>query len=222
MKTRTLTGTVEDLTGQPYRGLNIPIKLIPMGLSAGQLVNVPQGTTTVVTDHWGQFSADLWVGNWSLTPYSYTLRLPGEEVPFFFLPGAPIDLAEIRAMQATEIDPKVMAAMLAQVISDPKAQAGTMPASDMYTQLMLRFQADLQAVIADAVKDQAGDLHYEHLDNKDFASDTWVVKHGLGKYPSVQCKDEMGKEFDGTVTHNSKKQLTIRFDGPRTGTADCN
>ncbi len=222
MKTRTLTGTVNDLTGQPYKGLNIPITLVPLSMSYDQMTNVPQGVTMVTTDPWGQFSADLWVGDWALHQYYYSLRLPGEEVPFYFLAGAPIDLAEIRKMQSTEIDPKVLGLFVAHLLNNDPQAAARMPASDVYQQLLVRLQTDMYAVIDARIAKLKGDLNYKHLDNENFAEQVWTVRHKLGKEPSVDCFGADGGEIKGKVKHTNDSQLTITFDEPVSGIALCN
>ena len=53
-------------------------------------------------------------------------------------------------------------------------------------------------------------------------SDTWVVVHNLGKYPSVTVIDSAGTQFITQVEYNSKNQLTIYMNSATTGKAYLN
>lgn len=55
-----------------------------------------------------------------------------------------------------------------------------------------------------------------------FSSDSVVVVHNFGKYPSVTVIDSAGDEVIGDVVHNSANQLTITFSASLTGTVYCN
>ena len=54
------------------------------------------------------------------------------------------------------------------------------------------------------------------------ASDTWVVEHNLGRYPSVAVIDSAGTQFIVQVEYNSKNKLTIYMNGSTTGKAYLN
>ena len=49
------------------------------------------------------------------------------------------------------------------------------------------------------------------------ASNTWVVTHNLGKFPSVVIQDSAGTQFLAPVYYNSANQLTISMNGATTG-----
>lgn len=54
-----------------------------------------------------------------------------------------------------------------------------------------------------------GDATYFHTQS--VAVDTWVVEHGLGKYPAVTVLNVDGVEIFPQITHNSNLQTTIVF-----------
>jgi hypothetical protein len=54
-----------------------------------------------------------------------------------------------------------------------------------------------------------GDKNYVH--DQATASDTWVVVHMLGKYPSVVVVDSAGSVWEGGVTYTDLDHLTITF-----------
>ena len=68
------------------------------------------------------------------------------------------------------------------------------------------------------------DKHYTH--DQTTSSDSWVVDHGLGKYPTVQVSTELAggtSQLGHTnITHNSTNQLTITFSAEYIGKAHCN
>ena len=53
-------------------------------------------------------------------------------------------------------------------------------------------------------------------------SDTWVITHNLGKYPSVTIVDSAGTQYLTQVEYNSKNQLTIYMNNAMTGKAYLN
>jgi hypothetical protein len=54
------------------------------------------------------------------------------------------------------------------------------------------------------------------------ASDTWFIKHNLGKYPSVSLVDSAGTQFDADVEYNDENTCTVRMNGATTGKAFLN
>lgn len=54
------------------------------------------------------------------------------------------------------------------------------------------------------------------------ASDTWVIEHNMGKYPSVSLVDSAGTQFDADVEYNSENICTVRMNGATTGKAFLN
>lgn len=66
----------------------------------------------------------------------------------------------------------------------------------------------------------SGDKHYEH--QQSVASNTWVIVHGLGKYPSVICFDSSHDEIEGGVTYQGLNQVTVAFSSPTGGYAYLN
>lgn len=51
---------------------------------------------------------------------------------------------------------------------------------------------------------------------------TWVIVHGLNKYPSVTTFDSAGSEIKGAVHYDSLNQVTVSFAGGFSGTATLN
>ncbi len=64
------------------------------------------------------------------------------------------------------------------------------------------------------------DLTYVH--NQAVPSATWVVAHGLGKYPAVTVIDSSGSEVEGDVIYDSVNQTTLVFSAAFSGTATFN
>ena len=54
-----------------------------------------------------------------------------------------------------------------------------------------------------------GDITFTH--NQNSTSDTWVITHGLDRFPSVTVVNNSDAIVIGTVVYNSNKQLTITF-----------
>jgi hypothetical protein len=66
----------------------------------------------------------------------------------------------------------------------------------------------------------AVDRHYAHTQS--VAASTWIVNHGLGKYPSVTVVDSAGDECLGDVRHNGLNQTTLTFSAAFSGAAYFN
>jgi hypothetical protein len=54
-----------------------------------------------------------------------------------------------------------------------------------------------------------GNITYTHTQSS--VSDTWVVTHNLGRFPSVTVVDSGDTVVFGTVVYNSSNQLTVTF-----------
>lgn len=65
-----------------------------------------------------------------------------------------------------------------------------------------------------------GPSTYVHTQN--IAQDTWVISHGLGRYPSVAVVDSALNVVVGDVTYDSTNQVTVRFSAAFGGTAYLN
>lgn len=61
-----------------------------------------------------------------------------------------------------------------------------------------------------------------YVHDQALSSNTWVVEHNLGKYPSVTVVDSAGTQFIVQVEYNSKNKLTIYMNGATTGKAYLN
>lgn len=62
----------------------------------------------------------------------------------------------------------------------------------------------------------------DHRHNQTSASSSWVINHNLNKYPSVISFDSTGSQAIGSITYNSKNQLTITFSASFSGAAYLN
>lgn len=66
----------------------------------------------------------------------------------------------------------------------------------------------------------SGDLHYTHYQAS--ASDTWIIVHNLGKYPSVTVTDSAGNPAVGSTTYLDLNSLRITFSSALAGEAFLN
>ena len=64
------------------------------------------------------------------------------------------------------------------------------------------------------------DKNYIHTQSQ--SSNTWVIAHNLGKYPSVTVINSAGDEVVGDVKYDSQNQVTVTFKGAFKGTAILN
>ena len=64
-------------------------------------------------------------------------------------------------------------------------------------------------ILSDEFGDEGADKHYVH--NQIASSDTWVIIHNLGKFPSVSVVDSAGTLVRGVIVYNSLNQCTITF-----------
>ena len=55
----------------------------------------------------------------------------------------------------------------------------------------------------------AGSATYAH--NQNSVSNTWVIVHNLGKFPSVTVVDSGGTVVTGNVVYDSNNQITLTF-----------
>ena len=61
---------------------------------------------------------------------------------------------------------------------------------------------------------------YYHV--QDVLSDSWTVKHKLGRHPVVHVEDVSGNVVYGDIQHRNNDVITITFAVPFSGTAFCN
>lgn len=61
-----------------------------------------------------------------------------------------------------------------------------------------------------------------HTHDQSVASATWIVTHGLNKFPSVVVIDSGGSEVEGDIGYDSVNQVTITFSAPMSGKAHFN
>jgi V8-like Glu-specific endopeptidase len=66
----------------------------------------------------------------------------------------------------------------------------------------------------------SGDLHYTH--HQAVAASTWVILHGLGKFPSVSVADSAGSWWVADVRYDSVDQVTLTFGSPFSGVCYLN
>jgi hypothetical protein len=65
-----------------------------------------------------------------------------------------------------------------------------------------------------------GDLNYLHIQNA--ASNTWVINHNLGKYPSIEIMDSAGSVVYGEINNIDINTSIVTFASQFGGTATCN
>jgi hypothetical protein len=84
--------------------------------------------------------------------------------------------------------------------------------------------ADIDKPISAAVQQVLDEIiqgaNYEHVQQE--LAYSWLVRHGLGKYPSVTSIGEDGIEYEGEVKHIDKDNTVILFSAPLKGTATFN
>lgn len=66
----------------------------------------------------------------------------------------------------------------------------------------------------------SGDLTHDHFQAT--ASASWVINHGLQKYPSVVVIDSALDECEGAISYDSINQITINFSAAFSGHAYLN
>lgn len=66
----------------------------------------------------------------------------------------------------------------------------------------------------------AGDLNYQHTQGP--ASATWLINHGLGKFPSITVIDSAGEQVEGEVVYLDSNSLQIIFSAAFAGKAFLN
>jgi hypothetical protein len=86
--------------------------------------------------------------------------------------------------------------------------------------------ADIDKPISRAVQEALDSISsvsqggYEH--SQDLIAYTWLVYHGLQKYPAVTVIGTDGIEYEGSVEHIDKNNVAIFFSQPLAGTATFN
>jgi len=61
-----------------------------------------------------------------------------------------------------------------------------------------------------------------YIHEQGIASDTWVINHKLGKFPSVTVVDSAGMVFDTSVQYNDENTCTVYINGATKGKAYLN
>ena len=61
-----------------------------------------------------------------------------------------------------------------------------------------------------------------YIHEQNVASNTWVIVHGLGKYPSVTVVDSGNTVVVGHVAYDSPNQITLTFEASFSGKAYLN
>lgn len=75
-------------------------------------------------------------------------------------------------------------------------------------------------LITEIAMQAGGDKNYHHRQEQ--VSDTWVINHGLNKYPSVRVEDDGGNDVIGDYVYNSENTMTLHFIGAFSGDAYLN
>jgi hypothetical protein len=67
----------------------------------------------------------------------------------------------------------------------------------------------------------SGDKHFAF--NQTVSSNTWIINHNLGKYPTIAVTDSGGNVLiPDSIIYTSINSLTVTFTNPETGTIYCN
>lgn len=61
---------------------------------------------------------------------------------------------------------------------------------------------------------------YTHIQSA--SSSSWVINHGMGKFPSVSVVDSAGSEVVGDVVHGDINTVIVNFSAPFQGRAFLN
>lgn len=64
------------------------------------------------------------------------------------------------------------------------------------------------------------DKNYYHVQS--VASDEWIIKHNLGKYPAVSIIDSAGTQVQGEIKYSSLDEVIIKFSAAFSGKATLN
>ena len=67
-----------------------------------------------------------------------------------------------------------------------------------------------------------GSGSFEYVEDFSSATDTWVINHNLGKYPSVSTVDSAGSIINGAITYNNENKITVVFTSATSGKAYLN
>ena len=67
-----------------------------------------------------------------------------------------------------------------------------------------------------------GSVSFEYVEDFSSATDTWVINHNLGKYPSVSTVDSAGSIINGAITYNNENKITVVFTSATSGKAYLN
>lgn len=65
-------------------------------------------------------------------------------------------------------------------------------------------------------------FQYAYIHDQSIPSDTWLVNHNLGKFPSVTITDTAGTEIIGEVEYVNSNSLILRFSAAFSGKAFLN
>ncbi len=81
-----------------------------------------------------------------------------------------------------------------------------------------------QSILGEGNLDIGGDIEGDknYVFKQNVASDVWVIRHDLNKYPSVTVIDSSGGEVYGQVTYDNLNQVTITFKAGFKGSATLN
>lgn len=211
MATRTITGPFNTVAGEP----------IPIGV----LTVAPQGQGVVTG---GAFARRQWViltgapteaidivvpGN-----YRFTVQIDGRtEWDFVAAIGDDV-LTDLTIQQVYQsayepFDPAAMVVREGDPVDRLVAPSGA-NAGDLVT-----VDADGTSLVA-APPGATVDAHYVYTQNS--PAEIWIANHNLGKYPSVDLEDSIGRSFIAPYTHTSVNQTVITCTPAMSGRAFFN
>ena len=152
MATRTVTGTVYDISGAPLEGKRVEINLLQLGLATDLPVYPQQSNPApILTDSLGEFSVELWVNDESEVKSIYEVVFNDATRPQFIVPvgAGSIDISDLVINHGPESAPQDSNALTLKADRD----AGNLTVgneSDWRLKLNLVVGADVQALAIDA------------------------------------------------------------------------
>jgi hypothetical protein len=81
---------------------------------------------------------------------------------------------------------------------------------------------DAVSVVSVGTQGPAGPARQTYIHNQNQASQTWIINHNLGQYPSVVVIDSAGSAIISDVQYDSEYQVTVRFSAAFAGKAYLN
>lgn len=129
MNTRTVSGVLFSLDGQPLKNASVTIYFSPSSYTPEGLIQ--PGIKSYRTDESGHLTATLFANEEGEVETRYTLRAPDLDTWQFTVPAgtAPLSWSELRALGVTEHEPQyaTLASFVTQEIEEQLGTGGVFP-----------------------------------------------------------------------------------------------